>query len=231
MDDTLDLSERQIAAFTRYLELMLNRRKKVDGGDSFIIFQDEDPGAKPADVVDKSRAKDLALMLAAGNGVLDLSDRDIILPGGTCGDDHCEGGSGGSRHPHYVQLCFQQCTFFMDLPTPVITPCEAEQLMARRSGFFWLRNRRPMSYSMESWKEIIKNWNPVRKEYINSDARSAAEDIAFIWFRLWKYPPNWQFWYQAHTFHDNRKHDWEGDYPVRTAEFGWRAKHEPGGNG
>lgn len=203
----IDGVERHTQAFQRHLESMISHRKRVRGGDSFIVFEDEEPDATPKDALTRSRALALAQNApdqSSGKGSMDCSESS----------DSVDGQSGGPGHQRYVQLCFQTGIFLIDLPWPVITPSEAQQVIGQRSGFHWLRHRRPRCYRLEEWKEASRDWNPLRKEYLNSDSRAAAEDISFLWFRLWHYPPDWQFWYEAHPFHDKRKHAWEGSYPV-----------------
>lgn len=201
----MELWQRQTAAFERYLQMMVNRRKKVKPGDSFIIFQDEDPSA-PEDQLSDQRARSLALVAADGREI--GSERDAPQAEASTDSD----GSGSWR---YVQLCFMQQSFYLELPCATLMGEEGRQLIVRRPGFYYLRERRPGFYSLEGWKKVVKEWNPVWKQYINSDTRTAAADIAFIWLGLWRYPPDWQFWYRACTFDDNRHHDWEGDFPVR----------------
>ena len=87
MNDASDIGERQIATFQRYLEMMVNRRKRVDRGDSFIAFGDKQPDTTRPEVPSKSRARKLVLASETGTGGIDLSDRDILVAGDRSEDD------------------------------------------------------------------------------------------------------------------------------------------------
>ena len=36
--------------------------------------------------------------------------------------------------------------------------------------------------------------------YVNGDEESAAQDMAFIWFAVWKFPIDWTFFVTAAAF-------------------------------
>ena len=84
-----------------------------------------------------------------------------------------------------------------------------------RSGFFYLRD-------VPRWtllKEDVAGHNPFRKVYLYGDERSAAEDIAYIFFDLWKFPVDWQFFVYAALFPNAKVNGagtvWEQGVPVQ----------------
>jgi hypothetical protein len=68
--------------------------------------------------------------------------------------------------------------------------------------------------SFDAWQGLVKTWDPVQKEYINSDARTAVEDMAFILLTLLRFPLDWQFYRRALVFRGRKKCDWVGEGPV-----------------
>jgi hypothetical protein len=104
-------------------------------------------------------------------------------------------------------------TFCVDLPNNTIFEPEVARLMRERSGFFFLRNRRSPWMSFESWQKAVREWNPLGKEYLNADTRSAAEDMAYIVFELWRFPLDWQLYYRSCSF-GSRRRKWAKDGPV-----------------
>ncbi len=109
-------------------------------------------------------------------------------------------GDGRRDSERYLQFAFMKQTFYMDLSKNTLWPDEARQLLSQRSGFFSLCDRRFPWMSLDVWRGLVETWNPVQKEYINFDARAAAEDVAFILFTLWRFPLDWQFCRRALVF-------------------------------
>jgi hypothetical protein len=48
-------------------------------------------------------------------------------------------------------------------------------------------------------------WVPLQKVYLYRDEESAAEDMAFIMFQVWKFPVDWRWYVQAASFHTEHK--------------------------
>ena len=147
---------------------------------------------------------------AAGAGLTDVYGQgNLKVP--ITGSGHGDGRRDSDR---YLQFAFMKQTFYMDLPKNTLWPDEARQLLSQRSGFFYLRDRRFPWMSFDAWHGLVSTWNPVQKEYINSDPRTAAEDMAFILYTLWRFPLDWQFYHRALVFNRRKKRDWEGEGPV-----------------
>lgn len=61
-------------------------------------------------------------------------------------------------------------------------------------------------------EEDIEGDDPFRKIYACGDEPSAAEDMAFIFFDVWRFPVDWRFYVSAAAFGGN--HRWEQGAPV-----------------
>lgn len=192
----------RIAMFERWLKLMLQRRADERQLDLAITFKENPPDGCDTPQLEESCALSLSPALRAG---LD----NLVVP--ISGSGHGDGRRDSDR---YLQFAFMKRTFYMDLPKNTLWPDEARQLFSQRSGFFYLRDRRFPWMSFDSWQGLVKTWNPVQKVYINSDARTAAEDMGFMLFTLWRFPLDWQFYRRALVFHGRKTRDWEGEAPV-----------------
>ncbi len=84
----------------------------------------------------------------------------------------------------YVQCVFLEKHFEIDLPRPTLWPMEAKQLLQRRNGFFFLGERG----GAETQASVIERFHPLRKAYVHGDHYSVAEDVAYIFFDLWRFP-------------------------------------------
>jgi hypothetical protein len=200
------------AMFERWLKLMLQRRAGERQLDCAITFKENPPDGCDTPQLEESIALSLSPALASGEaadtGVANGQDNlKAAVPGSAPGD-------GRRDSDRYLQFAFMKRTFYMDLPSITLWPEEARRLFSRRSGFFYLRDRRFPWMSFDTWRGLVETWNPVQKEYINSDARAAAEDMAYILYTLWKFPLDWQFYHRALVFHGRKKRDWEGEGPV-----------------
>ena len=209
--------ERRVLLFDSYLRKMVERRSDERRLDCAITFREDSPEDSAAPSLEESAAKSLELALAAeleigGSGDDFLDQTSILVPSH---DDAGAGQGDSAGDNRYVQFAFTKQTFYLDLPNCTLFPLEAERLFRERSGFFYLRDRRQPWMSAPSWQNAVKDWNPVQKIYLNSDTRSAAEDMAYIFYTLWKFPPDWQFYYRALVFHDHKKRDWEGEGRVK----------------
>jgi hypothetical protein len=86
----------------------------------------------------------------------------------------------------------------MDIPQDTLFADEAQKIMRRRSGFFYLRDRPQFTL----YGEDVDGHDPFRKVYLYGDERSAAEDMAFIFFTIWRFPIDWRFYVTAAAFGD-----------------------------
>jgi len=204
----------RIAMFERWLQLMLERRADERQLDCAITFKENPPDGCDTPQVEESCVLSLSPALAGsevgGAGFTDVYGEDNIkapVPSSGRGD-------GRRDSDRYLQFAFMKRTFYMDLPKNTLWPDEARRFLSQRSGFFYLRDRRFPWMSFDAWQGLVETWNPVQKEYINSDARTAAEDMAFILFTLWRFPLDWQFYQRALVFNRRKKRDWEGEGPV-----------------
>ena len=93
------------------------------------------------------------------------------------------GWRGDNRSNRFIQFVFLERHFEMDLPRPMLWPEEAKQILRDRSGFHFMRE----SPSGKNRSTIAK-FNPLRKAYVHGDVATAAEDVAWIFFDLWRFP-------------------------------------------
>jgi len=216
MNDYTDERQSKILMFERWLKLMVQHRADERLLDCAITFSENPPQGYNSPRLEESRALPLPVALMAqqdaGAGGVDFLEQDIIrVPASDNGDG---GGSDGHGARRYLQFAFMKRTFYMDLPKNTVWPEEARQLIARSPGFFYLRDGRFPWMSFESWQKTVREWNPLQKEYLNSDTRGAAEDMAYILFTLWRFPLDWQFYRRTLVFNGRKKRGWEGVGPV-----------------
>jgi len=68
----------------------------------------------------------------------------------------------------------------------------------RPLGVFYLRDLPQFTLR----EEDVEGHDPFRKVYLYGDECSAAEDIAYIFFKLWSFPVDFQFYVTAFAFGD-----------------------------
>lgn len=201
-----EIRDRRVEQFTRYLELMRKRQRGTTSGPSFIIFAERSSGNSSHELaLRKSRvsARRAALRLGKGD---ELGDPSSDLAGnGTDGafQDWREDDSN-----RFVQFSFNPKYFDIDLPNTTLWPAEAAEILERRLGFFYVKDRRQFEHPAEN----VPDFNPLRRVYVYGDERTAAEDMAFVWFDVWKFPVDWRFYVKASAFHEDT--DWEDDHPL-----------------
>jgi hypothetical protein len=194
--------------FEKYLAVMVQRRSRTGRQDCAIIFKEDAPSddAQPAlratARVARSRVR-LGLESRDGGAA---SNNLLWEP---CDAGNADGGTAEKKLSRYVQFAFMDRTFFMDLPNDTLFSEEVRVLLESRPGFFFLRDRRCDFMGHEEWVEEFRELNPVEKEYLNDDLRTAADDAAFVFLTLWKFPADWQFYYRALAFWNPRRR-WEG---------------------
>lgn len=94
----------------------------------------------------------------------------------------------------FVQIIFLEHHFEMDLPRTTLWPNEAKNILRNRSNFFFLGSRSHADdqnrdqRSADIHRATIQDFNPLRKAYVHGDFHSVADDIAFIFFTLWRFP-------------------------------------------
>jgi hypothetical protein len=108
----------------------------------------------------------------------------------------------------FIQFSIENKWFCMDLPLQTLFRPEAEELLRRRKGFFYLRDRKEFTLK----EEMEETCNPFRKIYIYGDEESAADDMAFVFFQVWKFPVEARLFVSSAAF--NGKHRWEEGLPI-----------------
>ena len=98
----------------------------------------------------------------------------------------------------------------MDMPIQTLYKAEAEQILRSRKGFFYLKDRPQFTL----YEEDVEGYDPFRKIYVYGDEDSAAEDMAFIFFQVWKFPVDWRFYVKASSFHPKKPVVWEWGLPI-----------------
>ena len=165
------------------------RRHKIVKDDCFLIFGESAPEDTDAPHIKESAAIKV----------------DCFADGGSVsgGEEPWDGLSGdwqgGETQPRYVQFAFRQDCFYMELPNATLFLSEAEQILRHQLGFYWAKNRPDLRWVRGVWKDMVK-WNPLQKVYLYGDEQSAAEDMAFILFDMWKFPVDWRWYITAASF-------------------------------
>jgi hypothetical protein len=198
---------RRIGQFTKILKKMHRRAQQEIQGPCFAILEEDDPRA--ARHREKSAAVQLAeeLILAgfadAGVDSITCSDRrnEFDLP--------TEGWGSSDSMSRYVQFAFEEKWFCMDMPLQTLYRDEGETILRSRQGFFYLKDRPEFTLHGED----VDDFDPFRKIYVYGDERSAAEDMAYIWFQLWRFPIDSCLYATAHPF-NGQKVRWESGTQV-----------------
>jgi hypothetical protein len=100
----------------------------------------------------------------------------------------------------YIQFTFRQDCLYLELLNSTLFPHEADIILQQRPGFYWARNRLDLRWVRACWKDMLK-WDPLQKVYLYRDEESAAEDMAFILFEVWKFLVDWRWYIKAASFH------------------------------
>ncbi len=205
MNEYRAILEHRIRQFAYYLRLMRTRQRGITSGHSFIIFAEGRTGtAGSGDQLVQSAAKSL-------KAVTGYFDRERDTPGGPedvfadLPDAYWREDDSSHR---FIQLSFNPRFFDIDMPNTTLYRAEAEEILRRRPGFFYVKDRPSFMYPSEE----VPTFNPVRKAYVYGDDQMAAEDMAFVWFQVWKFPVDWRFYVSAAAFHEST--NWERDWPL-----------------
>lgn len=202
MDAFHEALERRIEQFRRYLALMTPRRRTLTQGDCFIIFEDrysrDDKKFPRLAKLRRPTSRDNDTVPDGGFDVSQPSDWDA-----TPEDDWR-----GDRQRRFVQFSFNLRYFDMDLPNTTLFPEEAATVLRRKTGFFF--NRDNPAFADQG--EAVKPFNPLRKIYGHGDEGSAAEDMAFVFFDVWKFPVDCRLYVTAMPSNDLGH--WERGVPI-----------------
>jgi len=116
-------------------------------------------------------------------------------------------------NPRFIQFAFLQDRFYLELPKSTLAAAEAQRLLTERHGFYWARKHRDYWWVNADWEAMLK-WDPLHKLYLYRDEDSAAEDMAFVLYDVWKFPLD-QPWYiragcfeTAESFDTGKSLDW-----------------------
>ena len=111
---------------------------------------------------------------------------------------------GGSK-TRIVQFAFMESGFYLDLPDTALTPEEAKQVVAERSGF---------RYALDNPQKRLgeRAFDPVQRQYGYADKRAAAEDAAYVFFDLVQTSLDAWIKVQASAFDVSRR--WERDFSM-----------------
>ncbi len=194
----LDEKQRRIHQFAKALQPMYRRTTQLVRDCCFLRIEErkQDPATTRALKAVKQRM-----------GVKVVSVSELFEPNFAVGEEFEEGineeWKKDNNSNRFVQFVFLERHFEMDLPWPMLWPNEAMHLLSRRTGYFYLRDRN----SDASLADVVKRFDPLRKAYVHGDHNSAAEDIAYIFFDLWRFPIDSRLYLSA--FGGN--HTWEHD--------------------
>ncbi len=204
MNEYREILEQRLEQFTRYLQLMRRRQQQIREGNSFLIFTEGETGHGPdtPELAESAAAVRQAACGMHGGGLgLDETDESAF-------DLPLEGWRGDDSSIRFIQFSFNPKYFDIDLPNTTLYRAEAEEILRSRLGFFYVTDRPQFEHPEEKATEF----EPVRRIYLYGDERTAAEDMAFVWFQVWKFPVDWRFFLTAAAFYEDSQ--WETDWPL-----------------
>ncbi len=202
MNEYHEILERRLEQFTRYLQLMRRRQQQIREGNSYMIFAE----GKAGDAVEGPELA--ASAVAVGQAALEMTGGGLDLDeknDSACGVPR-EGWRADDSSSRLVQFSFNPKWFDIDLPNTTLYRAEAEEIQRYRLGFFYVTDRPQFEHPAEKAAEF----EPLRRIYLYGDERTAAEDMAFIWFQVWKFPVDWRFFVTAAAFYEGT--EWEKDW-------------------
>jgi len=210
--------ERRIQQFARYIALMDERTRVLAKRSCFLIFGEKGDDQETSEhyTAVAARAPQPALALAGRPvgtlfGGPELTSIQMLPNADESWDERAP----EIRPPwkkertRFVQFLFRRRLFAMDLPNTTIYPPEARRLYCERSGFV----REAEAGVRNSFPEHVEQFDPITKAYIHSDAISAAEDVAYVFFVLWRFPVDSAFCVKASSFRGPYK--WERGLLIR----------------
>lgn len=178
MLDYQEERSRRVAQFAYYFRIMAGGSCQA-GDDCFLVFSELPYSIKPGSPR-FSGAKPIGTLMGDGTardfGLLPKSPTDV-----SSRDSQDDSQSGGK----FVQFSFQKNVFAVDLPNTTICPSEVHRLFRDRSGFM---READLKGRFLSCRRHVEHFDPVCKAYIYGDTQEAAEDVAFIFFDLWRFP-------------------------------------------
>jgi hypothetical protein len=196
--------ERRITQFAGFLRPMNHRAHEIAQGPCYMIFEERRPeGSSDAALVEKRELALHAVQSAFGEFGLTADENDSAsygLPE--------EGWRGDDSMNRFIQFSFENKWFCIDMPIQTLFRPEAEEILRYRKGFFDLADRKQFTLHGED----VEGHDPFRKIYVYGDEESAAEDMAFVFFQVWKFPVESRLFVSSAAF--SGKHDWEQGVPI-----------------
>lgn len=199
--------ERRIEQFASYLRPMNHRAHEIAATNCFMIFEESHPDDRDKGVLVESKQLTLQSVQSAFNQIGFVSDSDGLFSDFTSLPD--EGWRDGNSSNRFIQFAFGRQWFCIDMPLQTLFRPEAEEILRYRKGFFDLADRKEFTM----YQEDVAGFDPFRKIYIYGDEQSAAEDMAFIFFHVWKFPIDSRFYVSSAAF--NGMHSWEKAVPIQ----------------
>lgn len=199
---------RRIDQFAGYLSKMYRRAHEEVHGPCFIIFEEKPPADTSGERALAESVKPAFQLAMAGFDdagvdsitVTDHSPMNLLPDEGWKQDD---------TENRFIQFSIEKNWFCLDMPLQTLYRAEAEHILQCRKGFFYLRDRPEFTLT----EEAVEGYDPFRKIYIYGDEQSAAEDMAFIFFQVWRFPVGWRFYVKAAAL-GNKTTAWENGTPV-----------------
>ena len=195
--------QRRIAQFHRYLEPMDRRAHEDAHGPCYTIFESRHPDGDFAGQLREEREPALAAVAAA----FGESDGSPDLGGLQLPDLPEEGWRGDDERIRFVQFSFERDWFCMDLPRQTLSFPEALEILWHSRGFFYLRDKPQFTLLGEP-----VGCDPFRRVYLYGDEGTAAEDTAFVFFRVWGLPVDSRLYVSSASF--GGAYEWERGVPV-----------------
>ena len=197
----------RISQFARHLSGMHARAHHEAHGPCFMIFSENKPdGLGDEKTLAESARPEMETVLERFTlaGIQSMPHLDSPIPLEIPGEGWKQDDS-GSR---YVQFSFEEKWFCIDIPRDTLFRFEGETIMKQRQGFFYLCDRPQFTL----YGEDVEGHDPVRKIYLYGDEESAAQDMAYIFFQLWRFPVDSPLYVKACAF--GGKYDWEDYDPI-----------------
>ena len=208
MPDYSEELQRRIGQFAGHLKKMDHRAHEEVCGPCFIIFKERSPSNASDEPALTEAVKPALELVAAGfedAGIASVTVTDdapiLELPDRGWKEDDSQ--------KRFIQFSIEKDWVCLDMPMQTLYRAEAEQILRCRRGFFYLRDRPEFAL----YGEDVEGYDPFRKVYIYGDEDSAAEDMAFIFFQVWRFPVDWRFFVKAAAFGDKQT-DWENGTPI-----------------
>lgn len=208
MSDFNEELARRIAQFASFLEKMHSRSHEEVCGPCFMIFSEESPDSCiDNDELSQALSPALEFSMVAFDGT--GFDEDPPDSGSMVFvEQPVESWREDDSRKRFIQFSFERDWFCMDMPIQTLYEAEARQILQSRKGFFYLRERPQFTLNGED----VDGYDPFRKIYLYGDEYSAAEDMAFVFFHIWKFPIDWRFFVKSAAF--GKKAEWEWDVPI-----------------